>query len=230
LGTLADSLANRSKDRLRLGTAVTALAPEGQGWRVVWAGSEGRFDATVLALPAFAAAELVRGFAKALAQALAAIAYAPIAVVHLGVAEAALARPASGFGLLDGEGSLALLGTLFPGWLFPGRAPPGHALLTSLVGGARRPELVAKTDGELVDLCRADLGRALGLSGSPVYARVVRHERAIPQVEVGHASRLGAIEEARKAWPRLALCGAAYRGVSVDACLKDGLRAAKQLG
>ncbi|MHB8419482.1 MAG: protoporphyrinogen oxidase [Myxococcales bacterium] len=229
LGALTSALAARLGGRLRTGAAVTALAPEGGGFRVACAGGEAPFDAAVLALPAFAAAELVRGFAPSLAEALGAVPYAPIAVVHLGVAEAALAPPASGFGLLDGDRSLSLLGALFPAWLFPGRAPPGHALLTSLVGGARRPELVARPEGELVDLVREDLRRALGLSAPPAYARVVRHARAIPQVEVGHAERLRAIDAALGPWPGLALCGAAYRGVSVDACAADGLRAASEL-
>ncbi len=229
LGAFAAALAARLGDRIRLGVRVDALAPEGEGVAVRSGAGAERFDRAVLALPAFAAAELVRPFAAPLADALSQVRYAPVAVVHLGVADAALAQPAEGFGLLDGEGALSLLGTLFPAWLFPGRAPPGHALLTSMVGGARRPELVARSEGELADLCRRDLGQALGLSASPAYVRVVRHERAIPQVETGHAARLRAIEEAARPWPGLALCGAAYRGVSVDACAQDGLRAARAL-
>jgi len=229
LVTLADALSARLRPHLRLGVQVRALAPEGAGFRVLHDRGDEPFEAAVLALPAFAAAEVVLGFAPRLSEALGRIHYAPVAVVHLGVPEAALGRPAQGFGLLDGDGTLSLLGTLFPAWLFPGRAPAGHALLTSMVGGARRPELVERAEGELVDLCRQDLGRVLGLSASPVYSRVVRHARAIPQVEVGHAARLQAIEQARQGWPQLALCGAAYRGVSVDACAADGLRAAREI-
>ncbi len=201
------------------------LTPAGKGFRV-----DGEaFDAVVLALPAFAAAGLVRPFAPALAEALTALPYAPIAVVHLGVAAKALRRPAQGFGLLDGERSLSLLGTLFPAWLFPGRAPEGHALLSSLVGGARRPELVALPEDQIVKLVRDDLETALGLEGPPAYVRVVRHAQAIPQYEVGHAERVRAIEGSAAAWPALALCGAAYHGVALDACARSGLAAAARL-
>jgi oxygen-dependent protoporphyrinogen oxidase len=232
LGALSGALATRLGERVKLGAPVEALSPEAGKWRVAWGGSNAGsevFDAVVLALPAFAAAELCIDFSPSLAVALEAFTYAPVAVVHLGVSSAALSKPAEGFGLLDGDGTLSLLGTLFPASLFPGRAPEGHALLTSMVGGARQPELLDRSDGELVELIRGDLVKTLGLSAGPVYTRVVRHERAIPQYTVGHADRLREVETAVTAHPGLALCGAAYRGVSVDAALRDGAEAARRL-
>jgi oxygen-dependent protoporphyrinogen oxidase len=98
-----------------------------------------------------------------------------------------------------------------------------------MVGGARRPELLERSDGELVDLVRQDVGRALGLSAPPVYTRVVRHARAIPQVEVGHSDRVREAEGAAAAHPGLTLCGSAYHGVSVDAALRDGVEAARRV-
>jgi protoporphyrinogen/coproporphyrinogen III oxidase len=227
LGSLTAAMAARLGDRLSLSAPVEALAPGSGGWSVGWGGSSSIFDAVVLALPAFAAADLCVAFSPSLAVALEAFSYAPVAVVQLGVTDGALRRPAAGFGLLDGDGTLSLLGTLFPASLFPGRAPAGHALLTSMVGGARRPELVERTDDELLELVRADLGQALGLAGPPVYTRVVRHRQAIPQVEIGHGDRVRAAEAALP--PGLSLCGAAYHGVSLDAALRGGAAAARSL-
>ncbi len=225
LSALVRAMAGRLGERLRLATPVVSLAPEGAGFRVGWDGAapgEGSFESVILALPAFAAANLCRGFAPGLAGALGAIPYAPVAVVHLGVKDSQLARPAAGFGLIDGDGTLGMLGALFPGWLFPGRAPEGCALLTAMVGGVRRPQVVDASDAGLVELARAALGRALGLAGDPVFTRVVRHARAIPQIEVGHAARVKAVEKEAARFPSLALCGAAYHGVSVDSALIDG--------
>ena len=232
LGTLTEAIAAKLGDRLQLGTRIESLTPEAGGWTVAWEGTAAgaaAFDAVVLALPAFAAAELCVEFSPSLAVALEAFPYAPVAVVHLGLRNSALRQPADGFGLIDAEGTLTLLGCLFPASLFPGRAPAGHALLTSILGGVRQPELLDRTDGELVGLVRQDLGRALGLSAAPVYTRVVRHTRAIPQVEIGHSARVREAEGAAAAHPRLALCGAAYHGVSVDAALRDGVEAARRL-
>jgi oxygen-dependent protoporphyrinogen oxidase len=232
IGALSDALAARLGDRVLLGAPVESLAPATAGWTVAWGGAargSSAFDAVILALPAFAAAELCVDFSPSLAVALEAFGYAPVAVVHLGVPSAALRQQAEGFGLLDGDGTLSLLGTLYPASLFPGRAPAAHALLTSMVGGARRPELLERSDGELVDLVCADLGRALGLSAAPVYSRVVRHPRAIPQVEIGHSDRVREVETAAAAHTGLGLCGAAYHGVSLDAAIRSGAEAARLL-
>ncbi len=140
-----------------------------------------------------------------------------------------LRLPARGFGMLAGDDGLRLLGTLFSSSMFLGRAPAGHALLASFVGGARRPELVDLPDGELVDLCRRDLERAMCLSGTPVFARVFRHRVGIPQIAVGHAERLARIEAEIARWPTLALAGAGLRGVSAEAAAQSGLAAAERL-
>ena len=222
----------RLRGELRLATPVASLRPDGDLWEIAWGGAtpgRDRFDAVVLALPAFAAAPLCAPFSERLAAGLGAIPYAPLALVQLGVPEANLGRPASGFGLLDGDGSLSSVGTLFPSSFFPGRAPPGSALLASMVGGALRPELAALPDEELVRLCRKDLERTLGLRGAPSYVRIDRHARAIPQYEIGHSARLRELLAAAAAHPRLALCGAAYDGVSVDQCARGGARAAAEI-
>jgi oxygen-dependent protoporphyrinogen oxidase len=52
-----------------------------------------------------------------------------------------------------------------------------------------------------------------------VFSRIFRHEKAIPQYAVGHASRLGAIEQALLRYPGLILSGNAYRGVSLNDCV-----------
>ena len=76
---------------------------------------------------------------------------------------------------------------------------------------------------------RADLDRILGLSGSPLAARVFRWNRANPQYDVGHFDHVAAIE-ARLARHRcLHLAGAAYRGVGIPDCIQQGTAAADRI-
>lgn len=224
LSTIAEAIA--PPEGVRLGTPVTALAPSGRAWDVAGAGS---FDGVVLSLPAHAAADLLQPFAADLARALGSIDYAPVSVVHLGVRAADFAKPPEGFGMLDGEGSLNVLGTLFPSNLFPGRAPAGHLLLTSMVGGARARGRAALADGALVDLTREDAGRALGLRGTPVWSKVIRHDKAIPQPEVGHLDRVRALRALATRLPPLAFAGAAYDGAAIPDCALSGATAAETL-
>lgn len=184
-------------------------------------------DAVVVALPAPQAAALVQPLDAALATRLDELRAAPIALVHIGVEDALLPRPARGFGLL--APGRPVVGTLYPAALWEGRAPPGATLLSSLVGGALHPGAAALPDAELVALVRAHLEAVLGLpAAAPVLlTRVVRWPQAIPQYTLGHASRVAEIDRRAALYPGLALAGASLHGVSVIDCLRDGFRAAR---
>src|SRR5712691_2485074 len=179
LGSLPEMLAAKLGARLRLGASVTALAPAQGGWDV----QSERFESVVLAVPAPRAAELASEFALPLAGELRQLRTAPVALVHLGFPHDGLPR---GFGVLDADGTLHAIGTLFPSSMLPGRAPEGRALLSAVCGGARHPEHASLPDEQLVAAVCADLQRTLGVKRDPEYVRVVRHLEAIPQYAPGH--------------------------------------------
>jgi oxygen-dependent protoporphyrinogen oxidase len=154
---------------------------------------------------------------------------APIAVVHLGFRASDFPRPPRGFGALDGDGSLGLLGVLFVSSLFAGKAPEGRVLLTCLMGGVLRPEALRSDDATLALQCRDDLRRLMGVTAEPEFQRVARWEEAVPQPEVGHRALLGRVALALAGLPPLELAGAAYDGVSVEQVLESGERAAARL-
>ncbi len=66
----------------------------------------------------------------------------------------------------------------------------------------------------------------MGLHTSPLEAKVFRFERALPQYAVGHLERIARIDAALTRLPGVILCGSAYRGVGVAACIRDGQSAA----
>jgi len=71
------------------------------------------------------------------------IEYASVVVVSLGYRRQDVGRSLDGFGFLVPRSSgLGVLGSVWNSSLFPERAPVGHVLLTSFVGGARDPGAV----------------------------------------------------------------------------------------
>jgi oxygen-dependent protoporphyrinogen oxidase len=220
LGSLPEMLAAKLGARVRLGAPVAALAPAQGGWDV----QSERFESVVLAVPAARAAELASEFALPLASELRQLRTAPVALVHLGFPHDGLPR---GFGVLDADGTLHAIGTLFPSSMLPGRAPEGRALLSAVCGGARHPEHASLPDEQLVAAVCADLRRTLGVKRDPEYVRVVRHPEAIPQYAPGHRERVRAARELLP--PGLALAGAAYDGVSVPDVARSGEAAAERL-
>ena len=112
------------------------------------------------------------------------------------------------------ERRISILGTLFTSSIFPGnaspspelpldaaRAPAGHVLLTSMLGGMRHPALVSLPDEETCDLTLRDLRSLLNISGEPVFRWRAAWKQAVPQYNIGYGNALAAIDRLETAWP-----------------------------
>jgi oxygen-dependent protoporphyrinogen oxidase len=215
------------------GAEVESLAPEGGGWKVRVAGQEAQsFDAIILAVPAYAAAELLRVSAPELATELAAIPYSSSMTLALGydegLAASAGARIPPGFGFLVPRAEQRrMLACTFVNVKFPHRAPRGRLLLRIFLGGTHDPQALEMDDKQAIAAVQAELRDILQLEGEPRFARVYRWPRAMAQYEVGHLERLARIEAERRKLPGLHLAGNAYRGIGVADCVRSGREAAE---
>ncbi|MGA2016919.1 MAG: protoporphyrinogen oxidase [Opitutaceae bacterium] len=234
LEELPRAIAARLGDSLRLRTPVHALGRGENGWRVAF-GSAGaarqeEFSAVICALPADALARLrLEGFAAPdLLAPLSGIEHPPVASVFTGFRRGDVAHALDGFGVLVPrvEGR-TILGTLFSSTLFPGRAPDGHVALTTFVGGTRQPELALLDDAALAALVQSELVSLLGVRAAPVFLRVHRHPRAIPQYGVGFDRFEAIFSGAESSAPGLYFGGNSRDGVALSSCIASGRRLAQ---
>ena len=230
-GALVDALSRELGSRVETGARAEALEKAGRGFRLRLAGGATlEAERLVLACPPQAAGKILRPHDDALADLLADTPYVGVAVVHVGIDAGRVRHPLDGFGFLVCPGeTLRCLGCVFESSLWPARAPEGRALLRLIYGGSRDPEAPSLSDEALQAAALADLGRSVGVSGTPSLVRVVRHARAIPQYVVGHLARVEEIER-RAAALGVVLAGSGYHGVSVNDCVKDAQRVAERLG
>lgn len=231
LQTLSGALSDVLGDRIETGRSVESARPSDEGWRVGFAdGREETARSLVLALPACRAGSLFSGPYSALGEELAAISYSSVVVACLGYRAEDVESDLDGYGFLvpSSEG-LQTLGMIWTSSIFPGHAPEGHVSVRAMLGGVRSPGLAAKGDEELIDLVERETGDVLGIQGRPVAQRIYRYEQAIPQYEVGHRARLDNIESRLEALPGLFLTGNSYRGVSVNDCIREGKKTAKEV-
>lgn len=230
LSTLIEALAAELGPALRTGAEVTSVARAGNAWRVESPSGAVEAEQLVLAIPSYAAAPLVRPLDAALADELAAIEHARVAVVHLGFPRSALKAPPEGFGFLaPRQEGRRVLGCIYVSSIFPWRAPEDQVLLTTMVGGATRPELVDLDDGGLEALAREELKAALEIDAEPGYRRVVRWQKGIPQYNVGHLSRLDRILQRAAALPGFHLAGNSFRGVGMNDCIRVAAQLSAEL-
>jgi protoporphyrinogen/coproporphyrinogen III oxidase len=87
------------------------------------------------------------------------------------------------------------------------------------LGRYREEADLQRDDDDLAATALADLRAATGVTGRPVDTRVTRWGGALPQYTVGHVERVAAIRSGVAALPGVAVCGAAYDGLGVPACI-----------
>jgi len=209
---------------VRLGRPVRAVARTAAGWRI---DGDLDCDAIIVAVPAHAAADLVRGADGTLADELAAISYASTAIVNLAFRREDIAHPLDGFGFVvpHREGRTLLAGT-FSSLKYRGRAPAGRVLLRAFVGGALQPAAAELDDAELLGRVRRELTDLLGVRAEPELTRIARWPRSMPQYHVGHLDRLTRIAQRVASLPGLQLAGNAFTGVGIPDCIRSGEEAA----
>lgn len=188
------------------------------------------FDAVILALPAYASADLLSRTAGGLVSLLRLIPYASSAVVVTGYRRKDVTHPLDAFGLvIPAIEKRDVLAVSFASRKFPNRAPNDRVLLRTFVGGATRPEMLTRSDDELIAIVRKELGSLLSVSGLPDLTLVTRYEDAMPQYHVGHLNLIAEIEAAVSRHPALELTGSAYRGVGIPDVVADAERAATRI-
>ena len=238
--TLVERLADELGDAIRLRHRVVAIEmPEasrsgfepaaGPAWRVFTdPGETFEVDAVVVAVPAAAAANLLRGIDRPLGELVAGIASAPLVVVALGFEESDIGGAPNGFGyLVPRSEGMRSLGCLWDSSIFPGRAPAGKVLLRVMIGGAHDPGAVELDDETLISVVRRDLSKTMGLAAEPSLTRIYRHPLGIAQYERGHGARLDRIAERLDEWPGLWVVGSSFQGVSMNSCAEMAERQAE---
>lgn len=223
MGSLVDALRERLGERVLTGKRVEGIEKIPRGYGVHCAdGSIYESNAVVVTAPAFAAAMLLAGLDVAVSRVLSQIPYPPVSVIALGFRRETIKRDLDLFGfLVSGKERRKVLGCLFDSSIFPNRAPEGRVLLRCIVGGARSPELALLDDEPLLNMVRAELADMAGVNADPEFVWIHRHDKAIPQYEVGHFAKLDALDEGLARHPGLFLGGSALRGVAVNDCIAN---------
>jgi protoporphyrinogen/coproporphyrinogen III oxidase len=237
LGALAEALAARLGARLRLGQRIVALRRDAEGWLaqvqpVADAAppppAELRARRLVLATPVAATARLLQEAAPEIARELADMTSESVVSISHAWRREQVGHPLDGFGyLVPGAEQRLHLGTLFSSSLAPDAAPAGVVLLRTLLGGARRPQMVEWPDEELLAELTGGVALLLQLRGEPLWAHVVRQRGALPRYDLRHPQRLAAVDAALARTPGLELLGNWRRGISVPSLVAASREAAR---
>jgi oxygen-dependent protoporphyrinogen oxidase len=209
------------------GCTATGLAAAGARW-TVRSGPAGQeraesFDGVVLAVPAAPAARLLEPHLPAAV--LPATPYASVGIVTVVYPPGTATPTGNGF-LVAASERRSVKAVTFVGqkWRHPAALP---VIIRASVGRYGEEADLQRSDVELAGVAAAEIASLAGVAGRPIDTRVTRWGGALPQYPPGHLDRVAALRGALPAG--LALCGAAYDGVGIPACVRSGTAAARAI-
>lgn len=239
LGSLVEALVERLTSAgvgLQTGVAVEALRVRSRElgrWvydLILSDGTRVAADAVILAVPAFASADLVRSLSPSSATLLDQIPYASTATISLAYNAEEVRSAIQGFGfVVPRVEQRPLLAATWTSLKWADRAPAGQVLVRCYLGGIGREAGLAGNDAALIGRSREELADLAGIRAQPTYVEVNRWTRGMPQYTVGHLDRLTHIEAGLSRYPGLVLTGAAYRGVGIPDCIREGQASARRI-
>ncbi len=193
-------------------------------------GSALSVDSLVLATPAYVSAELLRPLTPIAGGVLDLIPYASTATIAMSYPASVVGGAVQGFGfVVPRVEQRDLIAATWTSLKWPHRAPSDQLLVRCYVGGVGREDILRFDDRELAARVKSELKQICGVTTEPGYVEVNRWMKAMPQYLLGHLDRLEQVEAALSRYGGLVLTGAAYRGVGIPDCIRDGVLAADRV-
>ncbi len=215
-------------ERFLLGQPVLAVEPQGNGFHVQLGSGSIQASQVILAMPAYAAASLIKPLQAETAALLDRVPYNSSATVALVYDASQFPHPPEGFGfLVPRRERQTMVAATYVQNKFPHRTPEDKVLLRCFVGKAAEESEELRNDQRLMEAVLMDLRRLIGLSAEPREQAVFRWPRAMAQYEVGHAALVQEVRSRIADIPGLHLAGNAFEGIGIPDCVRLGTQCAE---
>jgi len=242
VGQLPQAIADHADIEVLTRSTVRDLARRaGGGWNLVVGSAHDprivQADAVVLATPAAATARLLSDVAPEAALELGQVEYASMAIISMAFRRRDFPHTTGSGFLVPPVDRRAVKGATYSfakwGWVAEAGtgADNGEDLLVMRcsIGRHREEQVLQVEDERLVQIALEELSDAIGLSVRPVDWHVQRWGGGLPQYAVGHVDRVRQVRLSVAKVGALAVCGAAYDGLGIPACIASAEAAVTQV-
>ncbi len=236
LWRLPQAIASIPELDVRIHTAATSLRPTATGWVIGvdrrGEASEIHADAVVLACPADVASRLLGDVSPEVAAVVGGIDYASVALVTYVFDHSPPLRLPTGTGfLVPPAAGKELKAATFASqkWQWLQERHPDKAVVRVSMGRFGEAAIMQREDEELAGIGLTELSTILSQELEPVAHRVTRWPRSLPQYRVGHRLLVERVRSSLTKARGVAICGAAFDGVGVPACIASGQHAATRV-
>ena len=216
---------------IKTGAGVKGVLKKEGGYEVLVDGGHSiEADSVVIAAPAYVASELVKALDKELSEKLLSIPYVSTATVSIGYKRKDIAHPLDGFGFIVPKiEKRKLMAATWSSIKWEGRAPEDSVLIRCFIGGAKNEELVSLNDKDMTGVALSELKEIMGIDAEPLFIRIFRWIKAMPQYTIGHEERVSKIEELTGRHAGLYFTGSAFKGIGISDTVREGEVTAKKV-
>jgi oxygen-dependent protoporphyrinogen oxidase len=229
---LVDRIGEVLGEHVHCNTPAKGLAHDGQIWRVYLEDEQVlEADELIVTCAGYTASTMLRLAHPEISDELDQLSHCSLVSVHCCYDDAQIQAEVDGFGFLiprkESEGRA--LGILFSSNLFEGRAPAGKRILRVLMGGARNPDILPRSEDQLIDEAKATIQRYLGIQAEPEHIDVATWQDRLPNYRPGHQARLRRLAQLTEAAPPIHFLGSSFTGSGVALCIRTARELAESL-
>ncbi len=200
-------------------------------WKIFLSSGEIRsMNAVILALPAYAAADILGKMEPDVSSKLKEIPYESVATLNLAYKKEGIRHALDGFGfVVPAIKKNPFVAVSFSSQKFENRAPSDFVLLRAFIGGAFGRDFWEMEDAELKNLVKAKLSEILGISNGPLFSVLSRYPKSMIQYPLGHLESIALIKDQMGKHSGLCCIGPAFGAVGIPDCIKEAEENAKNV-
>ncbi len=224
-----DRLRERMGNSIRTGTRVEAIERDGGSWIVRTSSGSEPAQRVILTTPAAATARLIEPYCPDGTATLNALNYSSAVLVTFVIDRKRVEHPLDGSGfLVPRDQGLLMTACSWSSSKWAHYDDGTHAVVRVSAGRTDDLRWLSLDQESVVAALAAELKTTIGLTGDPT-VRVTEWRDSLPQYFRGHLDRVDAIDaELAETAPGLVATGAAFRGLGLPACVRQGRSAARR--
>lgn len=234
LHRLADAIQKEIQEEIQLDARIESIKKNGAKYSISYVQGNVpktvEVDKIIAAMPSHNLAKVIAPIAPELVDPLSDIQYVPALAVHLGFSSSQMKFKSKAFGILSRkEEGVPFLGILFNSHFFPHTAPQGKTLISVICGGARYPEIIEKSEEQIVKEVEQSVRALLGIQDNFELKSIVKWQQGIPQYNLGYSVIESAIDQFLEQHSNFYIAANFYKGISVSDCIKNASLLAQRI-
>lgn len=231
LSSLVEAVSAKLTDvDIHLNSTVTKLEKLDSGYRIHLADETTvAVNSVIVTTPAFHAKQLLAPYVDI--SALEQIRYVSVAnvVMAFNKSELGIEFDGSGF-LVPHAEQMHITACTWTSKKWLHTAPDDKVLVRCYVGHSEDQQSILLDDDALVEAVKSDIKKLLPIKAEPIFTEITRLNNAMPQYPIGHVTNTKQLKDnMAEKLPGILITGAAFDGVGLPDCIRQGKDCAKQI-